>query len=213
MSSSTNLETLHLLQRDNETKVFEKFGMKFALNICTETRDEWAMGAFDGDGILLDVKDEEVQKRIEAGDIKPVLNWYPTGETITSKYVKTVNFQDKEDCKRVRPIEVLSTADGPIMGIVFGSDSKAVTLMDPCLVQFDGTRITLSPIFNVARTLRLNRSAIRTTQAPAEMLTAVYPGFIIQNRMFKYQLKPVLPFATTPDLETSADVEIATEVP
>jgi hypothetical protein len=47
-------------------------------------------------------------------------------------------------------------------------------------------------------------SAIRSRQAPCEVIVANYPSFVIQNRMFLYQLKPVVPFATTPDVDNAA---------
>lgn len=185
MSYSPNSETT--LSRQHETKTFEKFGMEFRYGVVTNTEPEWESKAGTLNGQL-------------------VVDWTQTGKTHTSSYVEFAMVKDQGFCAGGNVIEVYATADGPIMGINIKDDDHEITLVDPCIVMFDGKvgNIQLMPIFNVARKLRLKKAAIRSVQAPAEVLLAAYPGFLINNRMAKYQLKPRVPFAATPELTNDA---------
>lgn len=208
MSTSQSSEKKPSWHRTRETKTFKKFGMKFILCVMQEKRQKWETKFRDENGNELDLEDEETKKLIQEEKVKPDVSWEPVDDTIDVSYVSSVSFQDEEDCTEAKRIEVLSTPDGPILGIVYLDEADYVELLDPCLIQYDGKRITYKPIFNVARSLKIYKSAIRSRQAPAEVIIASYPGFILQNRMFMYQLKPAIPFAATPPVDNEANEDI-----
>lgn len=185
MSYSPNSETTP--SRQHETKTFEKFGIEFRYGVVTDTEPEW-------------------EPQVGTGTGQKVVDWVQTGKMHTSSYVEFALVRDQGLCAGGKSLEMYSTADGPIMGINVKEDADEVTLVDPCVIVFDskGGHIQLMPIFNVARTLRLKKSAIRAVQTPAEILIAAYPGFLINNRMSKHQLKPKVPFAATPELTNDA---------
>jgi hypothetical protein len=164
-----------------DTRTFERFGMTFRFNLVSETSPAW-------------------ESKFVTTNGRTVVDWVETGEMHTATYTGHVTIQDAGLCKEPKGIEVFSTADGPILGIVYERGLEDITLLDPCIVQFNKGRIDLLPIFNVGRKLCLSRLAIRSIQAPAEVLLAAYPGFLINNRMSKYQLKESVPMASTPEL-------------
>lgn len=213
MNYLQNSENTPSWQLKYETKNFQKFGMSFRLCMVIETRDQWARIVLNKKGEVLDpTKPDDLQRKLELGE-SPTVEWRKTGELTSNEYVQAAFFSDEEDTETKR-IELLSTPDGPILGIVIeDTDPGAITLMDPCVVQYDAANgsIKYLPIFNVARTLVLERSAIRSRQAPAEIIVASYPGFILQNRMFQYQLKPTVAFASTEPLDNDALEAEATE--
>jgi len=185
MSYSQNSETM--LSRQLETKTFEKFGIEFRYGVATDTEPAWESKASTVNGQL-------------------VVDWVKTGEMHKRSYVEFALVKDNGFCATGHAIEVYSTTDGPIMGINVKEDDDEVLLIDPCIVMFNNKTgiIELMPIFNVARKLRLKKSAIRSVQPPAEVLIGAYPGFLINNRMALYQLKPKLPLAVTPELVNDA---------
>jgi hypothetical protein len=157
--------------------------MTFTYNILESTYPEWEMKT----------------QQNAAG--KAIPEWVLSGKNITTNYVVDARIQDDDYCDQPKYIRLYSTADGPILGIEHETYADAIRLLDPCAVLFDGkSSLNLLPIFNVGRFMYLSRSAIRVEQAPAEILLAAYPGFLIQNRMSKYQLKATTPFVTTPEL-------------
>lgn len=208
MSTSQNSEKTLSLHRTKDTKTFEKFGFKFTLNVATETRKRWKTVFRDTKGNEIDIDDEETARLIKEEKLKPEVSWEQTDEDVNASYTVGVWFQDDEDCKQARPIELISTPDGPILGIVHEDELDSVNLLDPCMIQYDGKRISYKCIFNVARWLRIQKSAIRNRQAPAEVIIASYPGFILQNRMFMYQLKPAIPFAATPPVDNEVKEDV-----
>jgi len=178
MSSLQNSESTPLKRREQFTKKFHKYGMTFTYHLNEITEPEWAMVAQDN-----------------------VPSWTLSGDAITTSYVSSAVVQDEDQCARARPIYLYSTADGPILGIEHERSEKIITLLDPCAVLFDGqSKINLLPIFNVGRFLDLYHSAVRAVQPPSEILLAAYPGFLIQNRMARFQLKAHVPLVTTPEL-------------
>lgn len=196
-----------------KTVKFSHFGMNFTLNIVEETRSKWQRVYRHPDtNIAIDVSQsiEELEKLL--GDKQAVLSWEDTGTPHVSSYVSAVMFSDEEECEKARPVELISTLDGPILGIVFEETSSEIVLLDPCIVKFDNAQISYLPIFNVARKLRLMRSAVRSRQAPAEIIVASFPGFLVQSRMAMYQLKPSSAIAKSVDLDTEADKPVTTEV-
>lgn len=196
---------------EHEKKTFEKFGLIFDIYTITESRPEWRHLYTDQDGNEIDVEDKDVVQQIKDGKIRPVVDWVETGELLTSTYVDFVEFRDYEKCKKACRVELYVVPEGPIMGIVVPSpDKDYVRLLDPCLIVYNGTRVDYRNIFNVARHLDLHKSGIRSRQAPAEIVVAGYPGFVLQNRMFKYQLKPAITMAATPELTNEA-VELNNE--
>lgn len=222
MSSSTNSEKMPLwlserlsdIENDNikilsddvaeryTIKEFDKFDVKFRMHITEEFRKEWVTETRDVEGNLLDLQDEDVMKAIQDGDVKPVVEWVKTDDIIEKAHISHVEVIDPSlEGKGPQELRVFMAADGPIMGIVTSSlREDAYCIYDPCLVNYDGRRVSHHPIFNVARSMELHKSAVRCHMAPAEILVASYPGFMIQNRMMKYQLKPNLPMAATPEL-------------
>lgn len=184
MSYSPNSETT--LSRQHETKTFEKFGIEFRYGVVTDTEPEW-------------------EPQFGPGTVQKVVDWVQTGKMHESSYVEFAMVKDQGFCAGGKFLEMYSTADGPLMGINLKEDPEEITLVDPCIVMFDNSgRIQLLPIFNVARTLRLKKSAIRSVQPPAEILIGAYPGFLINNRMSKHQLKAKVPLAATPELTNDA---------
>jgi hypothetical protein len=127
--------------------------------------------------------------------------WTRTGGTIKVSEVTDVVLKDEGYCKIARPIYLYSTADGPLLAIALKNSQESVELLDPCIIVYDGkSQLNLLPVFGVNRVLTVSRTAIRAWQAPNELLIAAYPKFLIQNRMYKYQLRPLVPFVTTPEL-------------
>lgn len=211
MSSSPNSEKTPSWQPKREVKIFEKFGMTFKMGVVTETRRRWTRVVKNKAGDVIDASDAEAMKAlIEAGG-KPYVDWVQTDEDQSNSYVEWVRFSDNEMCKD-NYVSLFSTADGPILGIVMEKTDKSVFLLDPCVIQFDAKSGSISymPIFNADRTLDLAWSAVRTQQPPIEIIVASYPGFILQNRMYEYQLKPKVPFEVTPELDNDADTPVTT---
>lgn len=195
-----------------KTAKFTHFGMTFVMHLVEETRSKWQRVYRHPDThIAIDISQsiEELEKLL--GDKQAVLSWEDTDKPHVSTHVSAVLFSDEEDCEKARPVELISTLDGPILGIVFDEDEEAITLLDPCLVRYDNKQISYLPIFNVARKLRLCRTAVRTRQAPSEIIVASYPSFVLQNRMALYQLKPSTPMAQSVELDTEAEKPVTAE--
>lgn len=211
MKSSTNSEIMH--SKQHETKQVSQLGMTLTLHVTTEIRPQWGrVYRHPATGAVIDPNlGVEDLKRL-LGDFKPVMSWEKTGEAHTQCYVTQVLFQDEEDCTVAKPIELISTIEGPILGIVYEEADTTITLMDPCLIQYNNGRISFVPIFNTARTLRLERTAVRCRQAPAEVLVASYPGFVMENRMSKYQLRPTISTVHTPEVGNAAEDIVAVGV-
>ncbi len=181
MSSSQNLETTLSKPFEYEVREFEKFGMAFRYGLETSHLPEYKMQLIENDG----------HSRAE---------WVYTGGTFARSYVKFAAIKDHEHCQAGVPIEVFSTADGPLLAICIRDGEDAYELLDPCVIQYDGktSRLTLAPIFNVARKLRLFKSAVRAVAPPLELVLAAYPGFLINNRMANYYLKLTVPLTSVP---------------
>jgi hypothetical protein len=210
MSSSPNLEKTPSSQL--ETKTFEVFGWSFTLNIKHETRAAWEQRYYDTDNNEIDTSDPKWVDNLNGA--QPRVEWVETDQQKTLSYPEQVIFRDQEECAEGKPVVLLSTPDGPILGILLHADEQAYELLDPCVVQFDskGAKLAYMPIFNVARKLRILSSGIRTQQVPAEIIIASYPGFILQNRMASYQLKANVPYAQTSELTTDADAPVTSDV-
>ena len=181
------------------------------MGVVTETRDKWARVVKDQDEhIIEDPTTEVLNKMVEQGATLHV-DWVRTDDKLAKSYVEFVHFTDTEDCQEA-VVELFGTPDGPILGIIMHESEQEITLADPCVVIVNDQKGSISymPIFNVARTLRLERSAIRSRQAPAEVIVASYPGFILQNRMYLYQLKPKAPMAVSPEMDNAATEAVAT---
>jgi len=188
--------------------------MTFTLGVVTETRKQWTRVIRDQEGYILDDTTPGALKKVveNGGVLHP--DWIETEDTVSKSYVEFVEFTDNEDCRAAR-VEILATADGPILGIVQDETEAEVVLLDPCVVTVNDQKGSISymPIFNVARTLRLTKSAIRSRQAPAEIIVASYPGFVLQNRMYMYQLKPKVPLAVSPEMDNDAEHAVTNEAP
>lgn len=182
MSSSQNSGSTHSKQL--ETKTFDKYGMTFMYHIATTYPEEW------------------VPHMITGTEGTPVRQeWQRTGEILKVAEVIDAVLKDDDRCQVARPIYLYSTADGPILAIALRNSPESIELLDPCIVVYNGkSQLDLVPIFGVSRVLTLARTALRSWQPPNELLLAAYPRFLIQNRMYKYQLRPLVPFATTPEL-------------
>lgn len=184
MSYSQNSETMPLNTSEilHVSKSFTKYGMRFTYGLVCETQPEWAPVPKTVDGVT-------------------TVEWELTGKNITTEYVQTARIFDEARYGVLgKFIEVFLTADGPILAITSHRDSEVVHLLDPCIVMFSGkdnSKLSYIPIFNVGRTLMLYHSAIRSVQAPSELLLAAYPGFLINNRMAQYQLRTPKPLITT----------------
>jgi hypothetical protein len=175
MSFSQSLETTP--SRRLETKSFEKYGMKFTYGVVHETIPEWKY-----------VTKEVLSSNVPDETPRKIAEWELSGAMTTNSYVDHVYVQDDDLCQKPCRVELLSTAEGPMLGIILNTTDEDVVLLDPCVLQMQKT-LNFMPIFNVGRTLVLKKSAIRAQQAPAEIILAAYPGFVIQHRMFKFQLK------------------------
>jgi len=194
-----------------ETKTFDKFGATYTLHLTTDSRKQWTPVHKLPDGTLIDTTTTDWVKNLPK-DARPYADWIETDQTFTATYVTAARYQDPVDCPQARPIELFSTSDGlSILGVVLEQTADDIVLLDPCTVYFEDTKgiIKLLPIFNVARTLRLRLSAVRSIQAPAEAIVAIYPGFQIQNKMFKYQLKPRVAVTQTEQLTNDGDAVTA----
>jgi hypothetical protein len=213
MSSSPNSEKTPSWQPERETKTFEKFDMFFTMGVVTEIRHQWTRQLKNRKGEVLDPSDIEALKTKLEEDEKPQVEWIKTDALVRNSYVEWARFQDLEDCQKAKQVAIFSTADGPILGIVLDESETNVFLADPCVINYNqkSGSIQYLPIFNVARTLQLRKSAIRTRSAPAEIIIASYPGFILQNRMYQYQLRPTVAMESTPELDNVAEEAVTTE--
>lgn len=189
-----------------ETKTFEKFGGKYTLYLTTESRKQWVPVQKLPNGTIIDTTTTDWMKNLPK-DTRPYSDWIETENIFSATYVTSAQYQDDRDCPVARAIELFGTVEGPIMGITLERRDDDVLLLDPCIVHFEDTKgiLRLLPILNVARTLRLRMSAVRSIQAPAESLVAIYPGFVIQNKMFKYQLKPRVAVTQTEPLTNEGE--------
>ena len=204
MSSLQNSKKTHFQQKV-ETKTFEKFGITFTVEVMHEHRTAWRQTFTLPDGTVLDTTAPGWEKSIPAGQ-QPAVDWAPTDDLVEQTYTVSATAKDDEVCLEPCPVMVLSTADGPIMGICMDDDTESFSVLDPCVINFDDRNgsIRLFPIFNVARRLTLAKAAVRAVSVPSELLLAAYPGFIIQNRMAKYQLRPRTAVAETGPTVTGA---------
>jgi hypothetical protein len=206
MKSSQNSETMPSAakpprlssSKSHDTVSFNKFGVTFTLNIVRDKRFAWKPHVRLPDGTAVDTSVEGWASRIPMG-VKPAAEWVETDEELVTSYVQHVTVQDDEFCVAPKPLQVYTTADGPILGVQLEVDTDAIMLLDPCVVRYDDKRggLQLVPIFNVARHLRIMKAGIRTICPPAELLVGIYPGFMIQNRQAKYTLKPNIPVTET----------------
>lgn len=191
-----------------DVKTFEKFGFSFSYGMVTEHHKKWTKVYRDEQG--MEWTEETLSKLSDSSQVpKVVVNYEDSGTTCTTAYVEYARFTDPSEGVVDAPIEIWGTIEGPIMGVVATDasvDSNNAVLLDPCVVIYDGeSRINLVPIFNVARKLTIRVDAVRTRQAPSEVLLAMYPGFIIQNRMAQYQLRPKTPLVVSPELTNEAE--------
>jgi len=198
-----------------DTQKFEKYGLDFTLNVKTETRPKWIQVCKDRSGRKYTEEEirwlsevvQECRRTNQPVEELPqfILAWELTEEKVSCTYVVSATLQDDEDCKTPKPVELFSTPDGPILGIVeFSAEEEMYCLLDPCVVQYVNDQIKLIPIFNVARRLRLKKNAVRAIQAPAELIIACYPDFVMQNRMMEHQLRPEVPFSVSPKLTSNS---------
>lgn len=203
-----NSEKMHSVQR--EVKTFDKFDFTIQFGIVTETHRKWIRVFKDQQDKIW--SEEEILAAQEAktlDNIKFAAEWVPTEEQCISRYVEFATRIDPTmDHPKGLPIEVWTTVESPILGTVLPADSldpEYRSLLDPCAVLYDGkSRVNLMPIFNVARVLKLRRDSVKTITPPNEILVGLYPGFVLQNRMSQYQLKPKAPFETSPVLSNTA---------
>jgi len=186
--------------------------MTFTIAVVTETRNQWARVIKDQDGnVIADPTPEVLKDMVEHGaTLQP--DWVETDAMVSSSFVQYVKFSDNEETQDAY-VELFGTPDGPILGIVKEQNNNEILLLDPCVIAVNDQKGSISymPIFNVARDLWLERSAIRSRQAPAEVIIASYPGFILQNRMYMYQLKPKVPLGVSPELDNDADEAVTIE--
>lgn len=195
--------------RQLEKKSFDKFGFTFTYGIAIEHHKKWVKVYRDEQGMQW--TEENLSKITDPAQMpKVTLDWEDSGTTCATAYVEYARINDPSENLVDAPIEIWGTIEGPLMGIV---DTKGAmtpdhaALIDPCVVIYDGkSKINLVPVFNVARKLTFVRDAIRTVQPPSEILLALYPGFIIQNRMAQYQLKPRVPLMVSPELSNDAEL-------
>lgn len=186
-----------------ETKTFEKFGSTYTLNITKKTRHKWATVMRLPNGEVIDTTVNNWVQRLPAGQV-PAKEWAPTGETLEVTAVVSAQFQDPDD--GMGPIVVVSTPDGPIMGVKVAESETDLLLLHPCVIAYQGAIVKLSPIFNVAYVLSIQLSAVRSIMPPSEPLVAIYPGFVIQNRQGAYALKATQPVTSGPLDNDAADV-------
>jgi hypothetical protein len=207
MSTSPSSEKTPLSIR-LETKTFDKFDVQYCINLQHETRREWIAVTKLPDGTTVDTAKTDWMKNLPP-NTRPYQDWIETDKDITCTYVVSARCTDDEGIWR--EIVICSTPDGPILGCVKTLDTDLVVLLDPCIVRFDDIKgtINLLPIFNVARELKLFKSAIRSMQAPAEPIVAIYPGFQLQNKMFKYQLKARVAVTQSEPLNNTGDAVTA----
>jgi len=185
-----------VIKSEVEDNEFSLFDLHFKYTSVVETTDEWVLVHKNEAGDVTDVDSEALVFQ----------SWVKTGNKVTHKYVDTVDFIEGGEAY---PVEVCTTPSGPLMGIVVYEDADIITLMDPAVINYDGTTVKFHAVFGVARRMDISKKAIITRLAPVEILLGSYPGFVIQNRMFKYQLRPVTPLAQTSELDASADADVA----
>lgn len=216
MNSSQNSKKHHSNKkkesRGQHREVFEKFDTNYDLLITTEFRDEWKQVLKDKDGNIIDPNDEEQVDKYSK-DAEVSIAWEKTGKRVQCSYVESVLVQDPDDyyTPEPKPVKLLSTPDGPVMGVIIDEDDEQYSLLDPCVVQFKNNRIQLFPIFNVARTLSLKKHAVKSEQVPDKVLIGCYPGFVVQNKMMKYQLKANVPMASSPEIDNEAKDPVSAE--
>lgn len=172
-----------MLSLNKEIKTFEKFGMSFSYTQVTETRPEWVQVYKQPDGSVGPMENPPQ-------GAMPV-DWVLTGDNVTTSYIEAVTINDESSEDNALPVVVISTPDGPILSILHREESEYLITLDPCVVQFNERNgsLRLAPIFNVYRKLLVLKTGVRAMAPPSELLLAAYPGFLVQNRMGKFQMK------------------------
>jgi len=122
--------------------------------------------------------------------------WRLTGGTRTTEYVDNASVRWVEDPSYGRLIEVLTTADGPILAMMAEPHTEYLTFRHPAMVQYASGRLQLKPIFGAERELKLYRHAIHAVSAPSEVLLASYPYYLMQSNMGGFLQKLPAPLHT-----------------
>jgi len=199
MSTSPSSEkTLSQTQPETRTTtVFEKFGATYTLHTLTRFREKWALVTRLPNGEVLDTSKDGWRQLIPRGQT-PSMLWEKTGEMTEVRSLDSAHFSHELDGKGW--IRVISTPDGPIMGIDVGAaeGSDEYSLLHPCVLGYVGAVVKMSPIFNVSYVLNIHKAAVRSIMPPSEPLVAIYPGFVIQNQMGLYALRGTAPVESPP---------------
>lgn len=195
MNSSQSSEKMHSSQR-NETRTFTKYGVMYSYGVAIEERRRWDRMIKLPGGALVAEKDFDPNSYDLAPDAKLGIEWSESSEMATFEAVRYCKVQDDEYCVAAKDLGMYITADGQMLGIQLESTETEYVLLDPCVITFAPKTgaIEFKPIFGVQRTLRLSKMAVRASMAPAELIISAYPGFLIQHRMYRYQLKPSVAF-------------------
>jgi hypothetical protein len=123
------------------------------------------------------------------------VEWRHTGRYITRTRVVSADMRSMEDTTP-SPIWVYSTPDGPIIGLEclhWKQRPDAQVIAYPGVIAYQHGSLQFRPVFNCSDTLFLQKQAIRSMQAPSELLLSAYPGFIIQCKMGKFDINPQRP--------------------
>lgn len=187
------------------TKWIKKYGMTIEVIQRVETRPEWSL-IFRHPETKEVISKEEAAQRVK-DKVQVSIDWEVTDSDITMPVTEKAFFRDEELPNARRCVELYSITDGPVLGIRNAAyDDGSYILLDPCFLQLDRQqRLKYLPIFGVERELVLAPGSVKSIVAPPEALLEGYLGFVIQNRMCKYQLRPVVPFSETAPLESASD--------
>lgn len=188
--------------------VLENYGLKMELVVRQEKRPVFERRFVMENGDRLNLEQVEELKssgKVSEGAIAKV-EWEKADPQWVGGETESVLLYD-EELFADNPAQVwyFGTSDGPIITTlppIEDNNSEYLTFMDPAHVQYTQQgNINLVPIFGVARTMEMHKSAVKQRVSLSPVMAEVYMQFIMQNRQFKYELRPTRPMATTPPME------------
>lgn len=185
-------------------RYIEHYGMKLELGIREEKRTTWhqRFELESGERLTIEeVKELKKSGKVGEGAIAKVVWEEGPPEWVGQETSYTWLYDQETFVDKPATVLYFGTTDGPIIATVadITDTSEWVTLIDPAHVQYSPNgQINLLPIFGVARRMEMHRSALRQRAQLSPMLAEVYLQFVMQNRQFKYELRPSKPMATTP---------------
>lgn len=194
----------------NETILIEKYGMRMSLRQTLEKRPQWETRYVLENGERLTPQQAQALKnsaQVDEGTIAKV-EWEECPAEWVGATPVSARLYDTETFEEGAEVWFFGTSHGPIIGTLCPHTVPRdwLKLYDPAHVQHTAQgQINLLPIFGVARTMELHVSSIKQRVPLNAIMAEVYLQFVMQNRQFKYELRPAKPMATSQPLENNEE--------